>query len=1147
MASASLGAGFIKQRPPISILKPSFSGGEWSPSLHKSVTLEKYASAAKTLKNIIVHPQGGASNRPGFEYIAVAKLFSDGEGGFLNKDARMVPFEFSDDQSYAIETGDLYMRFFTDGGQILKSEAADWLGYTPYALGDFVDYFGTMYYATVAHTSNANFDVDQAAGFWSEQSIYEIPSPYGLAEFPDLQYAQSADVLFMAHGNIKPKMLSRFDDDHWVIEDYPFEGGPFMISNTSVVTLTASHTTGTNRTLTAGVTTTVEEEDAYTVLLLHFDGADAAEAVTVGSGHVNGANAQLDTAFKQFGTASLLLDGTDDYIGLADGDYLNFGTGDFTIDWWMRRSSTSAVENNVIFEHATGTVANPRARFFVGATYFLFFMDNPGNNRILTVNSISFPNINDAWHHVAFVRSGDNWYMFLDGVKVASVNQPGINWPNFTDRFNIGKQVDSTGSTGFYKGHIDEFRVSKGIARWTSDFTLPTAANTTDTAIFDPLHIGSLWRLRHYIEGATYTGALTATGAVSSIKCGGTWRIITHGTWTGKFNVERSIDAGVSWQVIRTFTGADDNNISTFQTDDNDGDPYLIRVNVTAYTSGTINVDLTADPFTQEGWFKVTGFTSPTVVIGDVVRTIGLTTGITDWAEGSWSDYRGWPRTVSFVQDRLNWGGTKTEPLTNWMTETGDYYSFRRHFPLLATDGISVNLPARQRNAIRWLLPLGTLVVGTSSLVWTVRGADEVLTPTSVLQKPTDYSGSADVIPVIIGTRAIYIQAGGKIVRDLAFEFTDDGFVSNNISILAQHLFNNYQIIELAYQPSPDTLMWALRDDGKLLSMTYLREQEVLAWTQHDTDGEFKSICKVQGETFDDLWAVVKRGTDNKRYIEKLSNRMVSTETRDQVFLDSAITYYDPKTITAATKTNPVVLTIQAHGYTTGDLFDVEDVLGMTELNDERYIATVLSADTVSLKDEDGVNVNGVGYTTYISGGVAAKAVSEITGLDHLEGANVGILADGNVIANYSRPKVVMNGAVSLDIPGGYGAYSKVILGRPYQADIETLNIEAPTATGAAQGRKVNIPKVTLQLENTLGGLIGPDFNSLKQIGQSFPKYYDKAGTLFTGEFPENLGGGYRDGGKICIRQEDPLPITVLSLVPDVTVGGKSMLSEMGT
>lgn len=662
-----------------------------------------------------------------------------------------------------------------------------------------------------------------------------------------------------------------------------------------------------------------------------------------------------------------------------------------------------------------------------------------------------------------------------------------------------------------------------------------TITITASVDTFNAQHVGSLWQFKHYIEGQTLSVSLGAGGASSSIKCGGTWRIITHGTWTGKVNVEKSTDGGSSWTVIRTFASSNDNNVNTFGTDDNNGDPYLVRLNMTSYGSGTANIDLTTDAFYQVGVAKVTAYTDTKHVTATVTREIGATTATIDWAEGSWSDYRGWPASVVFDQDRLVFASTASEPQTTWMTETGNYYSFRRHSPLVDTDGISVNLPSRQLNAVNGLVPLLDLIEFTSSGEWTINSTTgNVLTPTTVQTRVNGYNGSSGVRPVVIGNRAIYVQASGNVIRDIGFELQSDGFVGSNISIISNHLFLGYNIVEMAYQQEPDSLVWAVRSDGIFLSMTYLREQDVVAWTWHETVGTYESVCVIQGNGYKEVWVSVKRGT--KRFIERFDQRMASTKTEDQFFVDCGITYHDPKPITGATAANPVVITALSHGYSNGDLIDIADVGGMTQLNGKRYKVASAATNTFALHDADtGANINGSAYTAYTSGGTSSKAVNVITGLTHLEGQNVAVLADGNVVANYLNPKVVASGQITLDAP-----YSKVHVGYPYVSDIETLNVEIVNEKGTSQGKKVKISKLTLQILQSLGGWIGPNFDTLHEIADVYRATYGTSIPLYTGEVKEILGAGYEDGGRVCVRQYDPLPMSVLAIIPEVTVGGVS-------
>ena len=126
---------------------------------------------------------------------------------------------------------------------------------------------------------------------------------------------------------------------------------------------------------------------------------------------------------------------------------------------------------------------------------------------------------------------------------------------------------------------------------------------TSSASLFAALHVGALFKLKHFIEGQVDSTAFSSATTSSGIKCFRTWRLITHGTWTGKFHVEKSDDGGSTWTVIRSFSSADDFNANTSGTEDVESNPqpFLVRINMYSYTSGTANIDLTTDSFFQEG------------------------------------------------------------------------------------------------------------------------------------------------------------------------------------------------------------------------------------------------------------------------------------------------------------------------------------------------------------------------------------------------------------------------------------------------------------------------------------------------------------------------------------------------------------------
>lgn len=211
--------------------------------------------------------------------------------------------------------------------------------------------------------------------------------------------------------------------------------------------------------------------DSYTVLMLHGDGSDASTTFTDDSGNAHTftatGNAQIDTAQSKFGGASMLFDGTGDYLaGNADTDF-SFGTGDFTIDFWVRMNGTSG-ERAVYSLDASSNVSFDI--YFSGAAPI--FATN-GTDRI-TGGALS----NTTWYHIALTRSGNDHRLFVDGVQVGST----YTAANTYGAPNSGyPRIGSNSFGDAFPGWIDELRVSKGIARWTATFGPPTEAYTASS------------------------------------------------------------------------------------------------------------------------------------------------------------------------------------------------------------------------------------------------------------------------------------------------------------------------------------------------------------------------------------------------------------------------------------------------------------------------------------------------------------------------------------------------------------------------------------------------------------------------------------------------------------------------------------------
>lgn len=209
-------------------------------------------------------------------------------------------------------------------------------------------------------------------------------------------------------------------------------------------------------------------DDTYTKALLHMDGADASTTFTDESGKTwtRAGDAQIDTAQSKFGGASGLFDGTGDWITTPDSADFYFD-GDFTVDFWIRCNSTVVTR-----WCGQWTDANNGWRLWnVDGTNMRFDIFSGGNAvvQIICAHGMSV----DTWYHLALVKNGTDYRIYKNGTSIGSVTDADV-MANYTGTFGIG--YEGLGSTSPMNGWLDEFRISKGIARWTANFTPPTAA-----------------------------------------------------------------------------------------------------------------------------------------------------------------------------------------------------------------------------------------------------------------------------------------------------------------------------------------------------------------------------------------------------------------------------------------------------------------------------------------------------------------------------------------------------------------------------------------------------------------------------------------------------------------------------------------------
>lgn len=580
----------------------------------------------------------------------------------------------------------------------------------------------------------------------------------------------------------------------------------------------------------------------------------------------------------------------------------------------------------------------------------------------------------------------------------------------------------------------------------TGDITL-----TSNKNIFASSKPGTYIKLKQEIASKTVS---TSNGTTERVRVGENWKVISHGTWSGSFAIEKS-DDGESWKEYRKYTSGNDYNPSE---SGSVTEPVFLRA-VCTITSGTCTVDLTAMAYNAEGVVKLTEITSDSTAKAHVEKELGSTDMTTNFLWGAWSEEFGYPQTLCFFQDRLCFGGTKKQPYMVWMSRTGDYGNFsveKASGTVTDDSAVALAFVSRKQFKILHLIASTDLIVLTAGNEWTVSGSDTV-TPSKAVPKMQTTRGCSTVEPLMIGGRIVFVQGRGSTVRDMAYSYETDSYGGNDLTLLAKHIIENVQIVDSAYKQEPDSTIYFVRSDGSMACLSYIMEQKVYAWSTIETQGKIEAVAAVQEGDEDIIYLVVQREINGVtvRNIEYLAkNPAKSNNPDDYIMLDNAIEY------STAEKSS-----------------------GETEID-------------------------------------AAE----------LAGEKVTVIGDGRM---YSGLTVSQDGTVTLP-----AAVQHAFIGLPYRSIVELPNVEIKTGDGTMQGRKKQISNCILRLSNSLGGMVGPDINTMDLMN------FDEQNAvsdikLFTGDKHMTLPiGGFNNEGRVIIVTDEPYPFNLLAVVREVSFGG---------
>lgn len=379
-----------------------------------------------------------------------------------------------------------------------------------------------------------------------------------------------------------------------------------------------------------------------------------------------------------------------------------------------------------------------------------------------------------------------------------------------------------------------------------------------------------------------------------------------------------------------------------------------------------------------------------------------------------------YPSTVSYLQQRRIYANTLNRPDTYFMSQPGAFTNFDSRLPTIDSDAIIGNPWSVQVNGIQWIVNMpGGGVVFTGADVWQLTGnggssfTPQLITPSTQQAQPQAYNGAhTHVPPVKIEDSILYVQSKGSIVRSLGYNYINNIYSGVDLTLNSPQLFTAYELQQWAWCEEPYKVLWTIRNDGIMLSLTFVKAQEVAGWARHDTQGLFVSCCAVTELPIDALYVATQRfpGTNTAYMVERMNNRVWDT-VEDAWCVDAGLTLSQPTpdaTLRASSRTG------------------LGSITGFTDLvGGEGYsAATVIRIIDENVLNDGGGPGAGATATPVIVGGVITSITIDTVGSGYLypkfviedpEGAGSGASADP-----------ILNNEATFEATGGVFSLSNV-------------------------------------------------------------------------------------------------------------------------
>lgn len=985
----------------VDVIQTSFASGEIAPALYGRTDLAQYANAVQLAQNFIPRPYGSIISAPGSKYVATV---SDS-----TLKTRVIPFVFNKTDAYIIETGDVYMRFFTDRAQVvLPTGTEDLSGLSAnlvahYKLNDntnstvVLDDTGSHTGTASTNTSTIHATGKVGTGCFNFAGLYDVEVP----DSATLSFSETA-------GN-----------------------NPFSIVAWVYVT--------------------------------------------------NSGQQHQGIVSKWNGGAS----GSEYYLSLLSGTQIQFLIND-------------AASSKYAFIQSSSELA-------VGWHFVVVSYDGRGGSTAADGMNLYIDTVVD--NATQTTQSGYN-AMVADSivVKLGSLNFSGMKFANKIDEIAIfNKALSSTEVTSLYNSSVYQI---------TTVFNANEIFDIQFTQLNDVVYLASQ---NHPSQQLIRTSA-------------NEWTIEDFPFIGGPFldsntNTATTITASATVGTVNLTVSPTNSTVFTVSSSTLGHHNAYFMIGGLSQTSATTGLQ-------EMGYVKITHVINSYTATATVIKNLKVSTPTSNWAEGAWSAVRGYPASVVFHGSRLYFARTSHEPQKVWGSKIFKYEDFALDTEA-DDDGLNLQLASNESNEIQWLASGRSLIAGTfgGAFVISSGGDNVVITPTNVQAKEEVGIGTVDIVPKRIGNFLFFLQRFKKKLREMFYFWDLDSYKALDRTILAPHILGD-GVVDIGVQIDPEPMLSCVLTNGTLAILTREVDQEVAAWCRRTTTGTYTSIAIIpsQASDYDEAWVVCDRWINGsqKKYIEYFENIKVPDRQDQCVYLDSALTYdayentsQSATTISLSASSGSVTLTSNTAyfvGVHTNKRLRAIDEDGNT-LGEGTITAT---ASTTSITLSITTTFSALSYTA----GRWGISVVSISGLNHLETETVGILADGKT---ESLTRTVASSTVTLG-----SNYFVVHAGLSYDQILFTLPKEAGTLRGTAQGKFQRFNEIFFKVtRSTQDFEYGTDADNLDNVNLSFTPTVT---TLYTGVLPPQGGGiamrgGYKRGAQVYIKNSNPLPIELLSII----------------